>query len=550
MIPPGGIEVATWLTDEGAIPRPLPVAMALDSFVVSTHQGMTTPAGYTSYLTLADGSKATVEVNRPLSIGSYRFYQSSYSADGATILGVNHDPCRGMAVSYAAYILLGIGFVLVMANPRGRFRKALRSVGAAAMVILTAFPALTAPRAVAEADMAMTDTLQVIYHGRVAPFSTPATELLRTLTGHTGLAGLSAERVAASIMIYPADWGRVPLIRVKSPELREILGMKGSMIAPDSLYNPDGSYRLAPLYKGTEKGLDREILDIDARLATFRSAAEGTLCLPLPPSAPRLPRWRVNAERFFYNVPMGQVAFMAILTLGAVALIAAASCRLRTLRPYIAPIIAMAAVWQTVNFGLRWMIGGTVPMTNGGEAMAVTSIILLLIAFWLTIRHKWLISALTILMGGFAALVSWLATPAGGLSPVMPVLSSPWLSIHVGIIMTAYALLAATFAVSVISVVRPSTYLKELNIALLYPALMLLAAGIFTGAVWAGQSWGRYWAWDPKETWALITLMVYCIPIHIDMRPRRLAMFLMAAFITVVMTYWGVNYLPSLHAYG
>ncbi len=143
---PGGVEATVWLTDDGAIPRPMPVAMSLDSFVVSTHRGMTTPAGYTSYLTLADSSKATVEVNKPLTIGTYRFYQASYTADGATILGVNHDPGCGMAVSYAAYILLGIGMILVMANPRGRFRRALRSVGATgALMLLTALPSWAAP---------------------------------------------------------------------------------------------------------------------------------------------------------------------------------------------------------------------------------------------------------------------------------------------------------------------------------------------------------------------------------------------------------------------
>lgn len=549
-IPPGGVEATVWLTDDGAIPRPMPVAMSLDSFVVSTHRGMTTPAGYTSYLTLADSSKATVEVNKPLTIGTYRFYQASYTADGATILGVNHDPGCGMAVSYAAYILLGIGMILVMANPRGRFRRALRSVGATgALMLLTALPSWAAPRAVAQADMAMTDTLQVIYQGRVAPFSTPATELLRTLADRTTLGGMSAERIAASIMLYPADWGRVALIRVKSRELRDSLGMSGSMIAPDSLYNSDGSYRLASLYKGTGKGLDREIIDVDARLAAFRSAADGTLCLPMTASSSRLPRWRVAAERFFYKVPMGKVAFMAILSLGIMALLSATTGRLRPLRLFIAPGIIIALAWQSALFGLRWIIGRTVPMTNGGEATAVTSLILLIIALGLSLRRRWLLSALIILMGGFAALVSWLGTPAAGLSPVMPVLSSPWLSIHVGIIMTAYALLAATFGVSAVSVVRPSAYLKELNITLLYPALLLLAAGIFTGAVWAGESWGRYWAWDPKETWALITLMVYCIPLHIAMSPRRLAIFLLAAFATVVMTYWGVNHLPSLHAY-
>ena len=82
---------------------------------------------------------------------------------------------------------------------------------------------------------------------------------------------------------------------------------------------------------------------------------------------------------------------------------------------------------------------------------------------------------------------------------------------------------------------------------------MLLGAGIFTGAVWANTAWGRYWDWDPKETWALISMIVYAVPLHHSLmpltRPRRLHIYLLCAIASILMTYFGVNYLPSLHAY-
>ena len=90
---------------------------------------------------------------------------------------------------------------------------------------------------------------------------------------------------------------------------------------------------------------------------------------------------------------------------------------------------------------------------------------------------------------------------------------------------------------------------------MLYPATALLALGIFTGAVWADMSWGRYWGWDPKEVWALITLLVYSFPLHSRImpffrRPRALLLFSVFAFISVLITYFGVNFLlGGLHSY-
>jgi ABC-type transport system involved in cytochrome c biogenesis permease subunit len=171
------------------------------------------------------------------------------------------------------------------------------------------------------------------------------------------------------------------------------------------------------------------------------------------------------------------------------------------------------------------------------------------------------------LLSGFAMLVAWLGENNPQITPLMPVLSSPLLSAHVSLVMMSYALLAFTmlnglFAL-ILTVVRhhPAANadalqsLSQLSLLLLYPAVFFLAAGIFLGAVWANVSWGRYWSWDPKEVWALITLMVYAVPLHRQSlpafsRPMVLHAYLAAAFLAVLMTYFGVNYfLGGMHSY-
>ncbi|WP_302314800.1 cytochrome c biogenesis protein, partial [uncultured Muribaculum sp.] len=100
---------------------------------------------------------------------------------------------------------------------------------------------------------------------------------------------------------------------------------------------------------------------------------------------------------------------------------------------------------------------------------------------------------------------------------------------------------------------RERERLMAMSTVLLYPGVVLLGIGIFAGAVWANVSWGRYWGWDPKETWALITFLVYAVPLHTSIAklrtPLNFHIYLILAFLTVIMTYFGVNLLPSLHAY-
>ena len=143
---------------------------------------------------------------------------------------------------------------------------------------------------------------------------------------------------------------------------------------------------------------------------------------------------------------------------------------------------------------------------------------------------------------------------------LMPVLRSPLFSIHISTIVTAYALLIGIAVVGIIALVKPKNQprlerLKSLSTAMLYPAVALLAAGIFIGAIWANVSWGNYWSWDPKEVWALITLLIYAAPLHEKLwktfqKPLFFHIYGILAILNVVITYFGVNLiLGGVHAY-
>ena len=144
--------------------------------------------------------------------------------------------------------------------------------------------------------------------------------------------------------------------------------------------------------------------------------------------------------------------------------------------------------------------------------------------------------------------------------PLLPVLRSPFFSLHISTIVTAYALLLSILVVGIIALIKPNDKvrlerLKSLSTAMLYPAVALLAIGIFLGAIWANVSWGNYWSWDPKEVWALITLLIYAAPLHEKLwrnfqKPLFFHIYGILAFLSVLITYFGVNLLlGGVHAY-
>lgn len=152
----------------------------------------------------------------------------------------------------------------------------------------------------------------------------------------------------------------------------------------------------------------------------------------------------------------------------------------------------------------------------------------------------------------------------------LPVLATWWMPIHVGFCAAGYAVLVSTLPLAIASIIlkKKRERLLTLALSLTAPGVYLLGFGIILGAMWANVSWGRYWGWDPKETCALITFLIYAIPLHLSKSSNRLngrtlvspystgpslltleTSLLIIGALSIAMTYWGVNYLPSLHSY-
>lgn len=223
---------------------------------------------------------------------------------------------------------------------------------------------------------------------------------------------------------------------------------------------------------------------------------------------------------------------------------------------------------QGIGLGIRWYISGHAPFSNGYEAMLYVSWIGLLIGLILSYRNHLLLFA----GGVFAAaplLVAHLNLMSPELTNLVPVLKSYWLTIHVATITTSYAVfgfiaMVAFLNLIIMAFLKPRSNrfdavvdeFTTLNSVLLPIALFLITIGCFLGGVWANESWGTYWSWDPKETWCLVSILVYSFIAHMHhikgLHTRYYQnLFLFLAFSVILMTYFGVNYfLGGMHSYG
>ena len=188
----------------------------------------------------------------------------------------------------------------------------------------------------------------------------------------------------------------------------------------------------------------------------------------------------------------------------------------------------------------------------------------------LFVRRSTITFALATLFGGIILFVSSLNWMDPEINPLVPVLKSPWLMFHVAVIVAAYGFFGISCLIGLTNMVMMSilgkkngemlkTRITELSIVnemALWVGLALMTVGTFLGAVWANESWGRYWGWDPKETWALITMVVYAVVAHLHLvkrwnNPWLFNLTSVVAFASVLMTFFGVNYfLSGMHSYG
>lgn len=268
-----------------------------------------------------------------------------------------------------------------------------------------------------------------------------------------------------------------------------------------------------------------------------------------------------KAERINNAFPFATVLFMVNLTLGFIALFYTIYRMTKKREVKVLDIalpILLVVSFLALTFGLvlRWIISGNVPMSNGYESMLTVAWFVMLIAIFMQFRIR-LVMVFGFLLSGFFLLVSHINQMDPAIGQMMPVLNSPLLSMHVSIIMMSYALLSLTFICGIMGICMRShgEELQALSRVFLYPALTCMGFGIFIGAIWANVSWGNYWSWDSKETWALITFMIYAVVVHTQSLPvfrKHLAyhIYITLAFLSIVMTYFGVNYfLTGMHSY-
>jgi cytochrome c-type biogenesis protein CcsB len=225
---------------------------------------------------------------------------------------------------------------------------------------------------------------------------------------------------------------------------------------------------------------------------------------------------------------------------------------------------------------LRWVesysLGvGHAPLSNLYESLVFFALSIVLI--YLVIEHK----VGNRIIGAFTLPLAFLAMAYASLSPnisdriqpLLPALKSNWLIAHVITCFIGYSAFAIAFGLSIMYLIDPRAETDQGGLRALFPkpnvideltqqmvmfGFLFLSAGIITGAVWANSAWGRYWGWDPKETWSLITWFIYATLLHAKLmrgwHGRRIAYLSVIGFLAVMFTYFGVNYLPGLHSYG
>lgn len=644
--------------EQGMKEEKLPFSLCLQKFEAKMHDGTNAVADYSSKFTVIDGddkSEGEVSMNNIYSHRSYRLYQSSYDEDGkGSVLAINADP-YGIPVTYTGYALLFISLVWMLFDPKGGYRKLLKSPLLKKGALITALilsmgniqtlhaesatgnlPNAVLPKETAEKF----GELHILYNDRICPVQTFALDFCKKIYGARSYQGLTAEQVLSGWVFYGNTWANEPFIKIKSGE------MKTAMNLPDyaslnTFFNREmGGYTIGQYvqeyYNGQQDKFHQQAADIDGKIQIIMELREGISLKVLPYTftknvkatkdhpfikagtttwfspVDKLPQAveqqhalyirnvfsllngdvkagnisRVNeffvkmkkyqevssgnslptntqykAERINNAFPFATILFMANLTLGFIALFytiyrMTKKREIKALNIALPILLGISFLALTFGLALRWIISGNIPMSNGYESMLTVAWFVMLISILMQLRIR-IVMVFGFLISGFFLLVSHINQMDPAIGQMMPVLNSPLLSIHVSIIMMSYALLSLTFICGIMGICMRShgEELQALSRVFLYPALTCMGFGIFIGAIWANVSWGNYWSWDSKETWALITFMIYAVVVHtqslpVFRKPLVYHIYITLAFLSIAMTYFGVNYfLTGMHSY-
>ncbi|MEZ4651502.1 MAG: cytochrome c biogenesis protein CcsA [Candidatus Eisenbacteria bacterium] len=667
----------------GPIRIPVGYQVHLDDFVLVTYPGSNNPASFESHVRLSDpahgieGKPVRIYMNHPLTYRGFKHFQSSYDQDRkGTVLSVNHDP--GKWPTYVGYILMTLGFMITLSrgllwnrNPqpmtqriqKPATRKAAQSVGSVALgLVLLGAPAMAADAQAQGHDHSGTPTpflsadtvdearhlIVQDYQGRMKPLDTYAREMVVKVTKKSHFEGWDPVELYLSWVAQPRYWFNYPLLKVRNPGLKNILGIDSSVsyVSAASVFDAQGNYRIQSEVELAHRTPDRErskaqrkLLAFDDRLNLFLLSIQGQTfkIFPVPDHANdswlgvdvfgSLPA----AQRDQFQAPYAQLTegmahgdaaavatavpaleqlqrqfgekvmpsdskvrseiwlnqfnpFMRVMALYGLALVVMGIAYVWGLAkrkdPHYPPrhplfatgmvVYTIAVLFHLFGYILRWTASSHAPLSNGYESLIFISLATAIAGLWYEYRDRRGSSAgLSALLVLVILGVAMLPTFDPAISPIVPVLASYWLIIHVTVITASYSLLglAATMGMTILilhlfkrpgadRVRRAVLEMTTLLWRVLVAGLAMLSVGTLLGGVWANESWGRYWGWDPKETWALVTILVYATVVHFRYipalnRPWVLAAASFVAISSVIMTYLGVNYLlTGLHSYG
>ena len=514
--------------------------ITLKEFRIINYPGTDAPLDYQSVI-LHGNEQVLVSMNKVGNIDNYRLFQQSYDSDGAGVsLGLSYDP-YGIAITYFGYLMLLIGIIATLLSRHTQMRSLYRKAITVALLLISVNVYAEEKLPVIDKDIAhRMGTIQVLYNNRICPLNTVATDFTMKMTGSASWKDYSADEVFFSWMIYYMPWEKELLLnnpKKKGAEDRKAVvemfyNGQFTKIFPYRIghavnwYSPGGQVlpREIPvkeqffikqsmdfLTEAIVTGQRDRAFEIIAKIKLFQRDMIGDV----------LPSENRTQAELFYN-------------------------KLRSIK---FPVLI------TAQLGLRWWLSGHIPLSNGYETMLFMAWVLLVLTIVLFRKFRFFLW-----IGPLAAccclLVAMMTGSGSQITPLIPVLQSPLLSVHVMTVMCAYALFALQMMLGIYSFwTSKLERITALSQLLLYPAIFLLTIGIFLGAVWANVSWGNYWSWDPKESWALITLMVYAIPLHKASigafnKPRFYHIYMISAFLAVLITYFGVNFiLGGMHSY-
>ncbi len=283
---------------------------------------------------------------------------------------------------------------------------------------------------------------------------------------------------------------------------------------------------------------------------------------------------KVETEILYNRIDIFKWLIIPYILIGMVLLIMAfisiikPSINIKLITKVVAYLLVITLIIHTIGLIVRWYLAGHAPWSNAYESILFIAWATALAGFVFAKRSPLSFAATSILTGIFL-LVAWISDLNPQITNLVPVLKSYWLMIHVAVITSSYGFLGlgallGMFVLllmiinkkrsegNIVNAIKELTIINEIT---LFIGLALITIGNFLGGVWANESWGRYWSWDPKETWAAVTILVYAAILHMRFIKKLNSIYAfnvaaVLAYFSVIMTYFGVNYyLSGMHSY-